>query len=322
MGGHAGSLFVTTQQPSPELSTMRRLFSRTRFVAPFLFSERGSVQLTRALRSAGGGAKEFDEGLHQKKLQLEGEHRSHNLTARVFSDCSSLQLRLLDCQLTGATWRRSLLRGAELRNLEATESRWEVVDLEGASILDGKLNSSEFQLVSFRDAEFKNSELRGSRFILCDFSGAHFEGVDFAEAHFIGCDFEDAIFEEGVNFSNADLTGSQLQRCWVGGATFVDAILDECDFRGALGAVNTKALVEAGATYRPGLLGSFFQRVLGREANQHKRVLLAVSLTWAFVALALPGLFFARAINNPVDPDQLPFVETTEEASEEDTQND
>jgi len=301
---------------------MRRLFSRTRFVAPFLFSERGSVQLTRALRSAGGGETRFGAGLLQKKLQLEGEHKDFDLTERILSDCASHRLKLLNCQLTGATWRRSLLRGAEFHNLQGTESHWEVIDLEGATLQDGQLSSSHFQLVSFRDAQIKNSDLRGSRFVLCDFSGARFEGVDFSEAHFIGCDFEGAIFEKNVDFSDADLTDSQLQRSWVGGATFAGTTLDRCDFRGALGVADKKALTEAGASYRPGLLGSLFQRVLGQEASQHKRVLLAVSLTWAFVALAVPGLFFARAINNPVDPDQLPFVESSEEGNEEDHQND
>ena len=137
-----------------------------------------------------------------------------------------------------------------------------------------------------------------------------------ARAHFVGCDFEGAVFEKSVDFSGADLTGSHLQRAWIGGASFDGARLQDCDMRGALGVADGADLVRAGASYRPSLLGRLFEKLLGSDAAQHRRVLTATSVTWALLALLLPALFFARAIRNPVNPDQIPLVEETgEEAS-------
>jgi len=302
--------------------TMRRLFSRTRFIAPFLFSERGSVQLTRALRSAGGGPAQFGEDLQQYNLQLEGKHEGCDLSSKLLSDCSSKQVVLNDLNLESATWRRSMLRAASIHRASAAESRWEVIDLDNAELAESDFQRSQFNLVSLRDATIGNVNLTDARFVLCDFSGARFADVDFSGAHFVGCDFEGAVFEKSVDFSGADLTGSHLQRAWIGGASFDGARLQDCDMRGALGVADGADLVRAGASYRPSLLGRLFEKLLGSDAAQHRRVLTATSVTWALLALLLPALFFARAIRNPVNPDQIPLVEETGEEADGDHQND
>jgi len=303
---------------------MRRLFSRTRSVAPFLFSERGSVRLTSALGAAGkgGGATKFGPESTQRNLSLHGDYAGEELSGRLLCDCSGEGVGLNELKLEGATWRRTQLRRASLKGLEAPNTQWQVVDLTGALIEGGDYRSARFNLVSFRDARLNGADFSGATFILCDFSGARFTNTTFCQAQFIGCDFEAAVFESNVDFSEANLSGNQLNRSWIGGANFSGADLKACDFSGCLGARDAQSLRAAGASYRPSRLGQVFQRMLGTSAAHHRRVLGAISLSWALLAIALPGLFFARAISNPVNPDELPFVEEQDEQAEDEAQND
>lgn len=302
---------------------MRRLFSLTRTVAPFLFSERGSIQLSSALRLPGEPATSFSEDPIQRGLNLQGEHSDVELSGRLICDCSANRFHLSKGNLEGATWRRAKLRAARLDELSAHGSRWEVVDLTDAQISGGHYSEGRFNLVSFRDARLSGVDLSCATFILCDFSGARFTDVTLEGAQFVGCDFEAAVFEANVNFSGADLSGNHLGRTWLGGADFTGATLNGCDFSGCLGGRDGDALRQAGAIYRPSRIGLLFQRLLGAGASHHRRVLGAISLTWAVLAVAIPGLFFARAINNPINPDELPFVESEEPGTEEaEDQND
>jgi uncharacterized protein YjbI with pentapeptide repeats len=302
---------------------MRRLFSLTRTVAPFLFSERGSIQLSSALRLPGEPATSFSEAPIQRGLNLRGEHSDVNISGRLICDCSAKSLHLNKGNLDNATWRRAKLRAARLDDLSAHASRWEVVDLTDAQISSGNYSEGRFNLVSFRDARLGGVDLSGATFVLCDFSGARFTDVTLAGAQFIGCDFEAAVFEANVNFSGSDLSGNHLARTWIGGADFTGATLNGCNFSGCLGGGGGDALRQAGATYRPSRIGVLFQRLLGGGATHHRRVLGAISLTWALLALAIPGLFFARAISNPIDPDELPFVEAEDTSTQEaEDQND
>lgn len=303
---------------------MRRVFSSTRSVAPFLFSERGSVRLTSALRAAGkgGGPTKFGPESTQRNLSLRGEHAGEDLGGRLLCDCSGEGVRLTELKLDGATWRRTQLRGAKLKGLTAPNTQWQVVDLTGAQIEGGDYVSARFNLVSFRDAQVSGADLSGATFVLCDFSGARIKDTNFSQAQFIGCDFEAAVFESAVDFSQADLGGCQLNRSWIGGANFSGADLNGCEFSGSLGARDGNALRAAGASYRPSRLGLVFQRILGSSANHHRRVLAAISLSWALAAIALPALFFTRAISNPINPDELPFVLEQDSPTEEEGQND
>jgi uncharacterized protein YjbI with pentapeptide repeats len=264
------------------------------------------------MRNTGGGATEFGEGKRQARLQLQGEHSGLDLSGRLLCDCSAQSVVLSELKLEGTTWRRSQLRGASLKGLSARTSRWEVIDLESAKLSGGDYSGAHFDLVSFRDAQLRGVDLSGCTFVLCDFSGALFEDVNFCGAQFVGCDFEACVFASNVDFSGADLSGSLLQRAWLGGASFEGTQLESCDFRSALAVADGGSLRAAGAVYRPSRLGTLFHRLLGGASAQHGRVLGAISLTWALLAIALPGLFFARAIMNPIDPDQLPSAEFQE----------
>jgi hypothetical protein len=193
------------------------------------------------------------------------------------------------------------------------------VDLEGAGLAASALAGSRFELVAFRDGELQDLDLSGCTFILCDFSGARFRRVNLRKAQFVGCDFDGAVFEEDVDLSDADLTANNLRRCWLGGANLAGARVLHADCRGALGLLANSPLAaklrEGGALLGGSRLGAFWQKVLGHEGTAHKRVLAAVSLTWAITAVAIPLIFFGRAIMNPVNPDNLP--EPPQESAEE-----
>jgi len=280
--------------------------------------------LTSSLRAAGkgGGATKFGPEPAQRNLSLHGDYVGEDLSGRLLCDCSGEGVRLNELKLEGATWRRTQLRRAGLKGLEAASTKWQVVDLTGALIEGGDYTSAGFNLVSFRDARIDGADFSGATFVLCDFSGARFTNTSFCQAQFVGCDFEAAVFESDVDFSEADLNGNQLNRSWIGGANFSGADLTACHFSGSLGARDGQALRAAGASYHPSRVGQLFQRVLGSSAAHHRRVLGAISLSWALLAIALPGLFFARAISNPINPDELPFVEDQDAPTEDEGQND
>ncbi|MEE2829121.1 MAG: pentapeptide repeat-containing protein, partial [Myxococcota bacterium] len=262
--------------------TMRGIFSSTRSVAPFLFSERGSLQLTRSLRHTGGGAVRFSEDEDQSHLSLSGEHSGHDLSGRQIADsrASSSDCQLTSLQLEQATWLRCILRRVRMSDLKADRSCWEVVDLEGATFTSCSARQARFSLVSFRDAQLQDMDLSGSTFILCDFSGSSWRRVNLEGARFVGCDFEGAVFEEGVNLAGADLRSNSLRRTWLGGADLLGARVSRADFRGALGLSGrptvSKVLEEGGALLSKPLLGSAWQTILGSGPSAHRRVRSAV----------------------------------------------
>lgn len=291
---------------------MRPLLSRARDLAPFLFSERGVVQLTRGLTRVGGGSMSLGDQPVQRGLELSGKLSQQSLIDGLLSDGRGTDLELENCRLDGTTLRRWDLRRVSMANLDASSSSWEVVDLEQARLSSCRFPGARVQLTSFRDGELDGCDFSAATFVLCDFSGATLRRVDFSEASFVGCSFEGTVFDEEVCFAAADLSGASLRDAWLGGADFSGADLRDTDMRGCLGATEPGSLLKAGARLKPPRLGRILAGILGADASAHRRVLTAQSLIWAALCLVLPLLFFARAISNPVDPDQLPFVEQHE----------
>jgi len=285
---------------------MRRVLSRTRNVAPFLFSERGSLALTRALKKFGQAGDGLTDDAVQAGRRLRGEVDGASLAGRTLCDCDGSGARLESPDLAGSTVRRSALRGTKLASASADASHWEVVDLEGAKINDLSAAGATFSLVSFRDAALAGADLSGARFVLCDFSGAVLSGVNLAGAAFVGCDFEGAWFGD-CNAEGADLSGCTLRDAAVAGLRLDDARLAGTDLRGAIGlSERDQATAKAqGARLGGGWVHRAWGALLGRSGSPeaHRRTRGAVTGTWAFIAIALPALFFGRAACNPVNPD-------------------
>ncbi len=273
---------------------MRRILARTRTEAPFLFGERGSLAITRSLKQIGGKGTTFGDGPRHDGLTLRGEH-GPTLDGAVLSDIDG-DGASLTLSGAGASWTRCSLRGATLKG-GLPESTWEVVDLTGATV-GAPMPASSFSLVSFRDAAL-SGQLSGSTFVLCDFSGARLDDLDLSGCRFVGCDFEDAWL------SKVDLTGADLRGCTLKGAALVDCATEGADLDGA----------RVGG----GWLHGAWAKVLMKEpsAAAHRRTRRAVGLTWAFLAIALPVLFFLRAALDPVEPDYGPDLQAQEAEADE-----
>lgn len=290
---------------------MRRTLSRTRSEAPFLFSERGSLSLTRALKQVGGAGTSLGEGAHHVGLTLRGGHAVRN--------------RLSDCDADGATlsgeggitWSRCSLRGATLTGGDVG-GRWDVVDAAGARI-QASAPGASFSLVSFRDSEWLDGDFSGATFVLCDFSGASLVGVNLSGCRFVGCDFTEAWLE-AVDVSGSDLRGATFRGAGIAGS-LAGSDVTNADFRGATGLDEAAVglLRNGGARTGTGLLAGVWSKLLMKEPSveAHRRVRRAVQATWATIVIALPVLFFARAAMNPAEPDYGPDMRQSYEAPEE-----
>jgi uncharacterized protein YjbI with pentapeptide repeats len=301
--------------PNHRTSSLRRLLSRTRSEAPFLFSERGSLALTRALRRVGGGATGFTEEQEQSGLELRGSYSGDDLSERRLFACEGSGGTFDGLVLDRASWVRSQLRGATLKACSAEASSWDVVDLERASLDGLEAPAARFSLVSFRDARLTGCDLSSAVFVLCDFSGARLKDVDLTGARFIGCDFEDAWLE-GVDATGADLRSSTFGGAWLGGLELTGARVDDADFRRAVGldVPRRKLLVQGGARTGGGWLYRGWAALLAKSGSsrEHRRALRAVTATWTALAILVPVLFFARASCNPAEPDYGPDVRAAE----------
>lgn len=293
---------------------MRRLFSLVRSVSPFLFAERGSLALTRALKSAGlrgqndPAARSFNEDDEQRGLLLRGQHENLDLPDRRLANCDFEGVNIQGMDFTRGHWSRSVGRTSQLKDVHADKSSWDVVDLEGAQLRSLSAQDAHFSLVSFRDALLSDSSLDKARLCLCDFSGATLQQVSMRGARLSGCDFEGAILEQTI-LTGADLSGCVFRNAWCGDLELDGARTEGADFRGAVGLSSTlkKSLVERGARVGGGWTYGLFARVFGRGGGvHHRRVLRAMSVAWAFLALTIPIAFFVRAILNPIDPEEPP----------------
>lgn len=284
---------------------MRRLFARIRLDAPFLYSERGALSLTRELASVGGGASEFGPDDRHVGLELVGEHGARS---RELLRCRGTGASFAAMELDEATVSRSQFRRSTWSGCLAAGSSWDVVDLEGARLSEFAAPGARFALCSFRDAVLAGAKLSGTTFVLCDFSGADLSGVDLRGARLVGCDFEDAVLQ-GVDLDGADLGASSFRRALFLGGSQAVADASAADLRDAAGLsdASAAALTAGGARTGGGRLYALWARALGAtDAAGHRRVLRAVATTWAAVAILVPALFFGRAILDPVDPDAPP----------------
>ncbi|MCP4869686.1 MAG: pentapeptide repeat-containing protein [Proteobacteria bacterium] len=289
---------------------MRRTLSRTRSEAPFLFSERGSLSLTRALTNVGGGGTALGDGDQHTSLTLRGEHALRG----ALSDCDGDGATLNGGG--GLTLTRCSMREANLTG--DVGGRWDVVDATGATVT-GSAPGGSFSLVSFRDGALTDGDFTGATFVLCDFSGVALSGLNLSGCRFVGCDFSDAWLAD-VDVSGADLRGCTFRGAGIA-SSLAGADVTGADFRGASGLDEAAltALKGAGARTGAALLVGLWSKVLMKEPSlqAHRRVRKAVSGTWAAFAIALPVIFFARAAMSPAEPDYGPDMRQSYEAPEE-----
>jgi hypothetical protein len=148
---------------------------------------------------------------------------------------------------------------------------------------------------------------------LCDLSGARLNRVDLSATKLEGCDFTGAVLV-GVNLSGADLRSTLFTESWCADVNLEDALVRGSDFRrvGGLTPAQQSMLRERGARVSGGRVYGLWSGLLGGKGGPapHKRVLRAVAITWATLALLVPSLFFLRAILDPVDPESPPSYET------------
>ncbi len=84
--------------------------------------------------------------------------------------------------------------------------------------------------------QLMNTDLRG-----LNLSGVNFIRANLSGANLVGCCFQDAdlIF---ANFSAANLSGADLRGATLNETIWTDSIVDDCDFRGAIGLTSTQAI--------------------------------------------------------------------------------
>ena len=99
---------------------MRRVFSRTRSEAPFLFSERGSLALTRTMRHVGGGAADFGDEDAQSRLELRGTYEDRDLAGRSFSDCQGSGGAFVRLALGGSAWSQYHFQNTRFEDRKST----------------------------------------------------------------------------------------------------------------------------------------------------------------------------------------------------------
>ena len=294
---------------------MRSLYSSLRSIAPFLFGERPALALTKSLREVPSGAAlslGFSDAPQQSGIRLAGAHQDIALDGIQISECEMSGGCLKSLSLIGGHLSRSHLRGTQIQTAEARGSTWSILDLEGADITELRAEDSHFSLLSLRDARLSNSSLAGSTMTLCDLSGAHLEQVDLSATKVEGCDFTGAVLV-GVNLRGADLRSSLFSESWLAEVDLEGALVRGADFRrvGGLSDAQRQALRSGGALTSGGRLYWLWSTLLGRKAGPapHQRVLRAVAITWATLALLVPTLFFVRAILDPIDPDAPPIYD-------------
>jgi len=294
---------------------MRSLFSSLRSIAPFLFGERPSLALTKNLREVNkksSQASSFSDAGQQSQLLIKGLHEGVVIEDAQISECEMSDAQLKSLSLVGGHLSRSHLRNIHIDGCEAKESTWNILDLEGAQITGLNAQGSHLSLVSLRDASLSNSDLRGARMAVCDLSGAQLEQVDLRSSKLEGCDFTGAVLV-GVNLSGADLRSTIFTEAWLAEVRLEGALVNGADFRrvGGLSAEQRNTLSEGGAHTGGGRIYGLWSTILARKTGPapHKRVLRAVAITWATLALLVPSLFFLRAILDPVDPEAPPSYE-------------
>jgi hypothetical protein len=214
--------------------------------------------------------------------------------------------------MVGSHLSRSHLRDVHIDGCEAKGSTWNILDLEGAQISALNAEECHFSLVSMRDTKLSNSTLRGASMTVCDLSGAQLTQVDLSSTKLEGCDLTGAVLV-GVNLSGADLRSTLFTESWLSEANLEDALVDGADFRrvGGLSVEQLNTLREGGAHIGTGRLYGLWSALLAHKTGvvPHKRVLRAVAITWAILALLVPSLFFLRAILDPIDPESPPSYE-------------
>jgi len=294
---------------------MRSLFSSLRSIAPFLFSERPALALTRSLRevrSSSTPSEGFSVEQSQSGLLLRGHLDHVELNGTHLAECDLRGLQLDSLTFAGGHWSRSNLRGIQFGRVEATGSTWTILDLESASLQGFHADESHLSVLSLRDSRCSDSSLVRTSIVLCDLSGAQLTRVDLSESRLEGCDFQGAVLET-VSFRGADLRSCLFTEAWFTDVNFSDAQVAGADFRrvGGLSAEQIANLKERGARTGGGLFYRLWARLLARKPGPapHRRVLRAVAITWATLALMVPSLFFLRAILHPIDPESPPSYE-------------
>ncbi len=296
--------------------TMRSLFSSLRSIAPFLFGERPALALTRSLRevqTSPTADSRFSDGARQSGLRIKGLHENVILNGVHIAECELSDAHLKALTLVGGHLSRSHLRSCLIDGCEAEGSTWNILDLEGADIKKLRATSSHLSLLSLRDASLSESSLADSSMTLCDLSGARLTQVDLSATKLEGCDFTGSVLV-GVNLCGADLRSSLFTEAWFADVNLEGALVHGADFRrvGGLTAGQLTLLRQGGARVSGGRLYGLWSGLIGGKGGPapHRRVLRAVAITWATLALLVPSLFFLRAILDPVDPESPPSYET------------
>jgi uncharacterized protein YjbI with pentapeptide repeats len=299
---------------------LRALFSSLRRHAPFLFSERGALSLTRSM-GVGKGGGTLTPGADNRGVSAEGAAlQGLDLTGRTLAGCGLSKATITGLQFADGRCLRTHWRRATVQDLEASGSSWDVVDFEAAKIERVTAGGSRWCLVSFRDATLTDVDLKEATLVVCDFTRAALTNVDLAGARLTGVDFQGAGLRN-VSFRGADLGGCLFNGAWFSGVDFADASVQGADFRDAGGLdQQTRADLRArGARVGGGRVRRLWARLLGGDdpVAAQPRIRLAMGTTWALLLILVPGIFFARAILHPVNPDAPPGFEEPAEPDAE-----
>ncbi len=167
-------------------------FEQTTFVAAKL----PKVDLAAAvLQATDFSGTDLEEG-HFEASQLQGARLAGaNLYGSYFNGAYLSSANFQNAQLGGAhlqqaisrggaDFSKSVLRSAELDQIDCDACRFAGADLQGASLSSALLTGVTFEGANLRNATFRDSDLRRVRLRHSDLTGADFERVDLRYADF------------------------------------------------------------------------------------------------------------------------------------------
>jgi uncharacterized protein YjbI with pentapeptide repeats len=139
-----------------------------------------------------------------------------NLTATSF----------IRAQIEQADFKGSTLISANLYAAKGGENDFSSASLIQANFKEAELKTSNFKKVIAFNTNFENASLEASDFQSADLRGANFKNCDLALVNFRGANLKNANFKganlDGVNFSDADVEGANFE-----GASVVQARFGE-----------------------------------------------------------------------------------------------
>jgi uncharacterized protein YjbI with pentapeptide repeats len=143
---------------------------------------------------------------------------------------------LKGANLEGANLRGANLRGANLKGAKLKGANLEVANLEGANLTKANLYETNFEGANLTKVTLEGSNLHRTNLSRTNLNEAYFFKVHSDEVNFTGANLTGVIFSSKIafrtaNFSDANLTGMNIENCYFVSANFTRANLSSINFK-------------------------------------------------------------------------------------------